>query len=63
MLEMMPTIGAGIRQKMSWVPAEETIYLVMDNAGGHGTETTIDKYTADLIEQFNVHCSPGTTLT
>jgi len=35
MLQTMPTVGAAIRQKMPWVPAEETIYLVMDNAGGH----------------------------
>jgi len=54
MLQTMPTVGAAIRQKMPWVPAEETIYLVMDNAGGHGTETAIDEYTADLLEQFNV---------
>ncbi len=41
MLWFMPLIGMAIRDKMPWVPQDKTIYLVMDNAGGHGTEEAI----------------------
>jgi hypothetical protein len=32
MLDVMPRIGAAVYQNMPWVPHDETIYLVMDNA-------------------------------
>jgi hypothetical protein len=54
MLGVMPRIGAAIREKMPWVPEAETIYLVMDNAGGHGTIEAIEQYTRDLLEQYNI---------
>ena len=41
MLRVMSLIGIATRDKMPWVPQDETIYLVMDNAGGHGTEEAI----------------------
>jgi len=37
MLQTMPAIGAEIRQKMPWIPRDQPIYLILDNAGGHGT--------------------------
>ncbi len=50
----MPRIGAAIRQKMNWVPENETIILIMDNAGGHGTIEAIQQYTRHLLENYNI---------
>ena len=50
----MPRIGTAIRQNMPWVPRDELIYLVMDNAGGHGTAAAIQQYTRDLLVRFNI---------
>jgi hypothetical protein len=50
MLENIPTVGATIRRNMHWIPPEQEIYLVMDNAGGHGTEEAVDEYTRVLNE-------------
>jgi len=54
MLEHLPDIGYEIRQKMPWIPEEEIIYLVMDNAGGHGTREAINEYTRDLLENYHI---------
>ncbi len=48
MLRVMPLISAAIHQQMPFVPQDETIYLVMDNAGGHGTEDAIGECTMQL---------------
>jgi len=32
----------------------ETIYLVMDNAGGHGTNNAVEDYTRCLKEEHNI---------
>jgi hypothetical protein len=61
---MMPTIGAEIHQKMPWVHCDQPIYLILNNAGGHGTRQAIDEYTRQLREQHNMilrfqpPCSP-----
>ena len=34
--------------------ADETIYLFMDNAGGHGTREAIDEYTKILLEKHKI---------
>jgi hypothetical protein len=54
MLGVMGKVGNAIREKFSWVPAEETVYLVMDNAGGHGTSEAIEKYTQMLKDEYNI---------
>ena len=54
MLEIIPTIGQALRNSFHWVPANEKIYLFMDNAGGHGTDVAIALYTGILLDQFNV---------
>jgi hypothetical protein len=38
MLQVMPHISAAVHQQMPFVSQDETIYLVIDNAGRHGTE-------------------------
>jgi hypothetical protein len=54
MLHHVPLIAAKIREKMPWVPPTEPIYLVMDNAGGHGTQEAIEEYTRRALVEFNV---------
>ncbi len=52
LLENLPLISTEIRRNLHWIPPEESIYLVMDNAGGHGTQEAIEEYTRRLF------CSP-----
>ena len=54
MLSAMHRVGEAIRKKIFWVPKEETRYLVMDNAGGHGTNEAIDEYIKFLKADYNV---------
>ncbi len=54
MLENLPLIAAEMRQKLHWIPPEESVYLVMDNAGGHGTQEAIEEYPRRLLEEFNI---------
>ena len=54
MLQVMPELGASIRQSMIHVPRDQPIFLQMDNAGGHGTQEAIDEYTRLLRTQFNI---------
>ncbi len=64
MLQTMPAIRAEIRQKMPWIPRDQPIYLILDNAGGHGTRQAINEYTRqlrdqhDVILKFQPPCSP-----
>ena len=53
MLETMPEVGQRLRECYSWIPQEQTIYLGMDNAGGHGTEDAKKIYT-DAMKNYNV---------
>ena len=53
-MEHMNPIGEAIRAKYDFLPPSQEIYLVMDNAGGHGTSDTIAHYVADLLETHNV---------
>jgi hypothetical protein len=54
MKEHMDNIGRAIRAKYNWLPPDQEIYLVMDNAGGHGTTDTIHQYVADLLSTHNI---------
>ena len=54
MLENLPIVGARMCESMPWVTQEETMYLIMDNAGGHGTNNAIDEYTNRLVEDYNI---------
>ena len=35
-------------------PDEDIVYLVMDNAGGHGTDDCVKEYTHILFEDYNI---------
>jgi hypothetical protein len=39
---------------MPWIPRQEPIYLILDNAGGHGTRAAINEYTRRLRNDHNV---------
>ena len=54
MLQHLPHVGADLRRKMPWVPPRQPIYLIMDNAGGHGTRDAIDQYTQQLQRDYNI---------
>jgi hypothetical protein len=54
MLEHMDSIGKAIRESHHWIPAEEPIYLIMDNAGGHGTNDAIEQYVSALWQSYSV---------
>ena len=50
----MKRVGEAIRKKYHWIPMTRKCYLVMDNAGGHGTKATIIEYTHDLLTNYNI---------
>ena len=54
MLAIMDELGTAVRTKFSWISDDEIIYLVMDNAGGHGTVEAIETYTKHLMDKYNI---------
>ena len=50
----MDEVGQHIRIKFWWVPQQEEIDLIMDNAGGHGTDEAKLIYTTMLKNKYNV---------
>jgi hypothetical protein len=54
MLEHIPLVGAAMQEKYPWVPLETPLYLIMDNAGGHGTNDAIANYAhnVEIIHQI-----------
>jgi hypothetical protein len=49
MAKVMPEIGRMMREKLCWLPDDNIINLVLDNAGGHGTKETIADYQELLL--------------
>jgi hypothetical protein len=54
MLSIMHQVGQALREKFHWVDKNEKIYLVMDNAGGHGTQLAKEEYRRKLESEYNV---------
>ena len=54
MLGVMNEVGQSIRTKFHWVPATIEIDLLLDNAGGHGTDEAKAEYTDMLKERYNI---------
>ena len=61
MLETMDGVGKAIREAYHWVKwnprnvqQSNTIYLVMDNAGGHGTDEAVQQYSKDLKNNYKI---------
>ena len=68
MLQSVREIGRSIRAKYSTVLQSKPIYLVLDNAGGHGTRDCKKKFMRVLRRKYNVlciwqvPCSPDTNM-
>ena len=54
MLSAMQRLGERAREVFWWVDRETPMYVLMDNAGGHGTKEAIEEYTSMLKNDFNV---------
>ena len=54
MMDAMDRVGASIRSSYHWIPPVDCCYLVMDNAGGHGSDDAIEKYVRMLKEKYNI---------
>ena len=54
MIDAMKRVGKAIRTSYHWIPMDQPCYLVMDNAGGHGTKNAIEEYTNNLLTEFNI---------
>ena len=54
MLSAMDRIGKAIRNAYHWVNRDQACYIVMDNAGGHGTKDAINEYTNHLLNDYNI---------
>ena len=54
MLESMGEVAEAIRAAHHWIPADQIIYLVMDNAGGHGTDEAVNQYTKKLLDDHKI---------
>ena len=50
----MNRVAEAIRAAYEWVWPTEPIYLVMDNAGGHGTNEAVKKYKDRLKYRYNI---------
>ena len=56
MATAMRRVGICMREKYHWVSQDVMLYLVLDNAGGHGTNECVDAYVAMLKEEYNIMC-------
>jgi hypothetical protein len=45
MLGVMDRVGKALRDSFKWVKPNEWMYLVMDNARGHGTDEAWEMFT------------------
>ena len=54
MKDAMVRVGTAIRAAYSWIPISEPCWLVMDNAGGHGTKECIIEYRTVLLTDYNI---------
>ena len=54
MLETVHEIGMSIRRAYEFVNKNQVIYLIIDNAGGHGTTGTKEEYERILLQSYKV---------
>ena len=53
---VMCHVGTAIRLKYHWVLLTIILYLVLDNAGGHGDDDCVTRYVDMLKTDFNIEC-------
>ena len=64
MLSVMRDVGESVSNYFFWIPKSAngklklTVYLIIDNAGGHGTQKAIQEYRTMLREEFNIVLLP-----
>ena len=56
MLSTVRDIGRAIRSSYDQVPFGTPIYLILDNAGGHGTSDAKKKFMRILCRKYNIYC-------
>ena len=54
MVGAMDRVGRAVRDAYHWIPRDQPCYIVMDNAGGHGTNDTIEEYKQLLLDNYNI---------
>ena len=54
MIDAMEQVGTSAREVFWWVDISERMYIVMDNAGGHGSKEAIEDYRSMLLNRFNI---------
>ena len=50
-INIMPKVSVTMQENFHWIPNGGKLYLVMYNAGGRGTGSTINQYTQILEEK------------
>ena len=53
MEKVMPEVAHEMRRAYHWIPETDKLYLVMDNAGGHGTDNSKSRYT-EVMRKGNI---------
>ena len=54
MSDAMKQVGESIRKAYHWIPMSQPCWLVMDNAGRHGTKECIIDYRSNLLTKYNI---------
>ena len=52
MLETVREVGEKVQESYKWINEKKIIYLVVDNAGGHGTMDMKKEYVRILMDEF-----------
>ena len=50
----MQHVGITMMNKYHWVANDAVFCIIIDNAGGHGTDDCVNKYTSIFITEFNI---------
>ena len=50
----MDGVGESVQKAFNWIPVSRPCFIVMDNAGGHGTDNAIIEHTNVLKEKCNI---------
>ena len=54
MLSTMRQVGIAMRETCYWVRNDILLYLVINHAGGHGTNECLSQYKNMLLTKFNI---------
>ena len=56
MLQQVRNIGRAVRLKYDWMSWNTVIYLVLDNAEGHGTDEAKQEFERTLQKKYDIKC-------